>query len=43
MSKKSLITSFSIGVCLFISISIILTVFILRSFLEYFIQLLNAF
>jgi hypothetical protein len=42
MSRKSMITSFSVCVCVFITLGFILIAFILKSFLEFIIQLLNA-
>lgn len=42
MSRKSMITSFSVCICVFIAIGFLLTAFILKSFLEFMIQLLNA-
>ncbi len=41
MSKKSLITTFSVGVFIFLTISIVLTVFVVKSFLGFILQLLN--
>jgi len=42
MSRKTLITSFSVCVCIFITIGFLVTAFILKSFLEFIMQLLNA-
>jgi hypothetical protein len=42
MSRKSMITSFSVCICLFVTLGFLLTAFILKSFLEYIIQLLNS-
>jgi hypothetical protein len=42
MSRKSLITSFSVGVFVFLTISIVLTVFVVKSFLGFILQLLNT-
>ena len=41
MSRKAMITSFSVGICISITVGFLLLVFILKSFLEYIIQLLN--
>jgi hypothetical protein len=42
MSRKTLITSFSVCVCIFITIGFLVTAFILKSFLEFIMLLLNA-
>ncbi len=42
MSRKSMITSFSVCICVFITLGFLLSAFILKSFLEFLIQLLNT-
>jgi hypothetical protein len=42
MSRKSMITSFSVCICVFITLGFLFTAFILKSFLEFIMTLLNA-
>jgi hypothetical protein len=42
MNRKFMITSFSVCICVFITVGFLIAAFILKSFLEFIMQLLNA-
>jgi len=42
MSRKTMLTSFSVGICIFITLGFFLLTFILKSFFEFIMQLLNT-